>query len=179
MFKIKNQIGKIMRYRRRSIRLPGYDYSQPGLYFVTICTQNQKCLFGKIKNGIVHPNRYGEIIWEQWEWLEKQYPYIELDTWILMPNHLHGIIYIKHQNLRLDCRGGSRTAPTADGLKQKTLGRLIGAFKTVSTKRINHIRKSTGSKLWQRGYYEHIIRDEQEYYAIRKYILDNPIHWDK
>ena len=169
-----------MRHRRRSIRLPGYDYSQPGLYFVTICTQNKKCFFGKIENGIVHPNRYGKIILEQWEWLEKQYPYIKLDMWILMPDHLHAIIYIKHQNFTMDCcRGGSRTAPTSGGIKRKTLGRLIGAFKTISTKHINHLRNSTGSKLWQRGYYERIIRNEREYYAIRKYITDNPIYWDK
>jgi len=182
-----------MLYHRRSIRLPGYDYSQPGLYFVTLCANDRTNLFGIIKNGVVYPNKYGEIVQKYWMWLEKQYPYIELDTWILMPDHLHGIIYFKHPNKhRARCRSRSRTAPTTritlttsnentttNTLKRKPLGRLIGAFKTVSTKHINIIRKTPGIQMWQRNYYEHIVRDENEYYAIRRYIIKNPLNWNK
>ncbi len=169
-----------MPYGRRSIRLPGYDYSQSGLYFITICTINKICLFGNIVNGIVYPNKYGEIVKKCWIWLAIQYPYVNLDFWVLMPDHLHGIINIKHQHLSFDRRGGSRTAPTtSDIIKSKPLGRLIGAFKTVSTKKINQIRNTPGSKLWQRGYYERIIRDQNALRSIRRYIINNPLNWHK
>ena len=176
---MKHQLVKILQYRRKSIRLPGYDYTQTGYYFVTICVQGGDYLLCKIKNGIVYPNNYGEIVNDCWIWLTEHYPYINLDCWILMPNHLHGILHIKPHILPNDCRGGSRTAPTSGIIKIKTLGRLIGAFKTVSTKKINQIRNTPGSKIWQRGFYEHIIRNEREYYAFHQYIIDNPIRWNK
>ncbi len=118
-------------------------------------------------------NEFGEIVAESWQWLEWQYEHVEIDEWVVMPNHLHGIIVIT------DCRGGSRTAPTgSDQPKRKPLGRLIGAFKTVSTKRINEIYKTPGAKLWQRNYYEHIIRSEDEFNRIRAYIAQNPAKWE-
>ena len=92
-----------------------------------------------------------------------------------MPNHLHGIIIIKHE----ECRGGSRTAPTQNEVKPKPLGRFIGAFKTASTKHINQIRGTPGTQLWQRGFYDHIIRNEHELWAIRRYIKHNPKNWQK
>jgi putative transposase len=96
------------RHRRRSIRLEGYDYAQTGAYFVTICTQNRECLFGNIVDGEMRLNEYGRIAKESWEWLSRQYKYIDIDEWVVMPNHLHGILIVN-----ADCRGGSRTAPTA------------------------------------------------------------------
>ena len=101
-------------------------------------------------------------------WLGKRYDHVDLDAWVIMPNHLHGIIILH------DGRGGSRTAPTE---KRKPLGRLIGAFKTISTKRVNEIRKTPGMQLWQRNYYEHVIRGEQALAALRKYIVENPAKW--
>jgi REP element-mobilizing transposase RayT len=121
------------RHHRRSIRLKGYDYTQAGAYFVTIVTQDRACLFGEIVEGEVQLNPFGEIVAESWRWLAMQYDYVELDEWVIMPNHLHGIIVITDNG----SRGGSRTAPT---VKRKPIGRLIGAFKTVSTKRINEHR---------------------------------------
>ena len=94
-------------HHRRSIRLRGYDYSQPGSYYVTLCTQGKEHLFGQILEGEMHRNEWGDHVARCWEWLGRQYPYIDLDDWIVMPNHLHGIIVIA------DRRGGSRTAPTA------------------------------------------------------------------
>jgi len=173
---------------RRSIRLQDYDYSQPGSYFVTICTPDSECLFGDVRDGKMALNGLGEIVAESWQWVERQYEYVVLDEWVIMPNHLHGIIVItdcvdgsRGDDSRGDdlCRGGSRTAPTRLGKpKRKPLGRLIGAFKTVSTKRINEIHNTPGAKLWQRNYYEHIIRDENELNRIRIYIEQNPAKWE-
>jgi len=145
-------------HQRRSIRLKDYDYSQEGAYFVTICTQKHKLLLGEIRNAEMVLNEYGKIVAECWQWLSKQYRHVELDEWVLMPNHMHGIVIL--------CRGGSRTAPTEN---YKPLGRLIGAFKTTSTKRINVL---------QRNYYEHAIRNEGDLNEIRQYVLDNPVQWD-
>jgi putative transposase len=118
-------------------------------------------------------NDFGKIIINSWKWLGSQYPYIELDTFILMPNHLHGIIFINKEL----CRGDSRIAPTKSN-KPKTLGRIIGAFKTVSTKKINQFRNSPGQTIWQRNYYEHIIRNNRSLNRIRCYIINNPIKWE-
>jgi len=155
---------------RRSIRLKGYDYTQPGAYFVTICTQNRECLFGQITDGKMVLNNAGRMVADSWEWLAEQYDHVLLDEWVVMPNHLHGIIVITDGG-----RGGSRTAPT---VKRKPIGRLIGAFKTVSTKQINQMRETSGAKLWQRNYYEHIIRNENELNRIREYIHNNPLKWE-
>ena len=168
------------RKNRRSIRLRGYDYSKAGAYFVTICTQNRVCLFGDIVDGKMVLNEYGKIIADSWQWLATQYDHVELDEWVIMPNHMHGIIVIVDDRTGgtggtggSRCTGGSRTAPTL----RKPIGRLIGAFKTVSTKHINQIRNTPGTNLWQRNYYEHIVRNENELNRIRQYIIDNPVKW--
>ena len=158
-------------HHRRSIRLPWYDYSQDGWYYITLCALGKKCLFGRFTDGRILLYQYGRIVEDCWKWLAKQYAYVHLDEYVIMPNHLHGIIVIR--------RGGSRTAPTRNVPKLKPLSRLVGAFKTVSTKQINIIRNTPGRKLWQRNYYEHIIRNEEELYNIRQYITENPINWRK
>ena len=158
---------------RHSIRLSGYDYAQPGAYFITLCTYQRECLFGEITDGKMRLNKLGKVVMECWQWLSKQYPHLTMDEWVVMPNHLHGIIVI----VDAACRGGSRTAPT-NLARHKPLGRLIGAFKTVSTKRINAIRDTPNLPVWQRNYYEHIIRDDEELNRIRQYIADNPMQWE-
>ena len=195
------------KHHRRSIRLKGYDYTQAGVYFVTIVTQNRACLFGDIVAGEVRLNAFGQAVAETWQWLGTQYGYVELDEWVVMPNHLHGIIIITETDNGCPTDGGgvgggSRTAPTVIGatgggggvgggsrtaptviastapmVKRKPLGRLIGAFKTVSTKRINEYRGTPGVVVWQRNYYEHIIRDERSLNRIREYIAANPLRW--
>ncbi|WP_019504434.1 transposase [Pleurocapsa sp. PCC 7319] len=165
------------RHHRRSIRLKGYDYSQAGFYFVTICCYQRQCLFGDIVNGLMQLNQYGEIVAETYQSLSFRYSYINLDEWIIMPNHFHGIIVLTDK----PCRGVSRNAPTPpinSKPKRKPLGRLIGAFKTVSTKKINLIRNAPGSSVWQRNYYEHIIRNQKSLNNIRQYIINNPISWN-
>ena len=156
---------------RRSLRLSGYDYSLAGAYFITICVKKRQSLLGKIVSNQMQLNHYGKIIENSWEWLSYAYDYIELDEWIIMPNHLHGIIIIS-----ANCRGGSRTAPTAES-KIKPLGRLIGAFKTTSTKQIIFIRKTAGIPFWQRNFYEHVIRDDDSLNRIREYKVTNPSRW--
>ena len=137
---------------------------------MTICTRNRESLLGEIVEGEMILNEYGRVVAGCWVWLAKQYPYVELDEWVMMPNHAHGIVILSE--MAGSRRGGSRTAPT------KSLGRLVGAFKTVSTKRINQMRHTPGAPVWQRNYYEHIIRDEDELNRLRQYILDNPVQWE-
>jgi len=139
-------------HHRRSIRLPWYDYSQDGWYFVTMCALGHKCLFGKFENGNIELYRFGRIVNRCWKWLAEQYDYVNLDEYVV-------------------------TAPTEDTRKCKPLSRLVGAFKTVSTKQINIIRNTAGGRLWQRNYYEHIIRNEEELNHARQYIAENPVNW--
>jgi len=158
------------KHHRRSIRLKGYDYSLAGAYFVTIVAWRREMLFGDVVDGKMILNDFGKIVSEKWKWLEMQYEYVELGEWVVMPNHFHGILVI-----HADGRGGSRSAPTPT--KRKPLGGLIGAFKTVSTKQINLLRDTEGQVVWQRNYYEHIIRDEREWENIHRYIESNPSMW--
>jgi len=162
-------------HHRRSTRLKGYDYLQTGAYFVTVCSHNRECLFGDIVDGEMVLNEYGQIVSESWKWLGVQYDHVELDAWMVMPNHMHGIIVINHDRRGSSCRGGSRTAPTnVSVVKPKPVGRLIRAFKAVSPKQINRVRNTPGIPVWQRNYYDHIIRDERSLEAIRDYIINNP-----
>ena len=161
------------KHHRRSIRLPGYDYSQSGAYYVTIVAWHREFLFGEVVNGEMRLNQYGEIAADTLQWLERQYPYVELGAWVVMPNHAHVILIIHDE----DRRGGSRTAPTP--IKRKPLGRLIGVFKTVSTKHINLLRDTEGLIVWQRDFYEHIIRNERELQNKTDYIESNPMMWDE
>jgi REP element-mobilizing transposase RayT len=171
------------KHHRRSIRLPDYDYTSPGTYFVTICVQGGECLLGQIVDGEMQLNERGQIAAASWEWLGAQYPYVSLDAWVIMPNHMHGIIVVQDDDAPTTCRGGSRTAPTrtapadATPTERKPLGRLVGAFKTVSTKRINQLRDTPGVPFWQRNYWEHISRNGQSLNRIREYIDNNPARW--
>ena len=151
---------------RRSIRVQGYDYSQAGMYFVTLCTRNRECLFGEIVDETMRLNPVGQIVTDSWTWLAQRYEHVELDEWVVMPNHLHGIVVINDH-----CKGGSRTAPT------KPIGRLIGAYKTVSTRQANTFWQTPGMLLWQRNYWERIVRDAAELLCIQEYICNNPAQW--
>ena len=141
--------------------------------------RDRSCLFGEVANGEVQLNETGMLVADTWEWLATQYAYVTLDEYVVMPNHLHGIIAIDNR------RGGSRTAPTSGTetttttmpSNRKSLGRLVGVFKTVMTKQFNLAHGTKGRPIWQRNYYERIIRDENELARIRKYILDNPAQW--
>jgi len=165
-------------HHRRSVRLKNYDYSQPGAYFITVTTYQRALLFGEIIDGKMSLNQCGEIVQSCWERIPCHYPDAVLDSFVIMPNHVHGIIVIADERaevgLKLDCVGaGLKPAPT----KRHPLSEIIRAFKTFSSRRINKIRATYGVPVWQRNYYEHIIRDERELTHIREYISTNYLKW--
>jgi len=170
------------KHHRRSIRLKGYDYSQAGAYFVTICEANRECIFGEIVDGEVHPNQFGEIVLKWWNELPTYYAPVDLDEFVVMPNHVHGIIVImddvtgEPRPNNSDDVGAGLSRPSAPPEK-RTLGQLVGYFKFQITTEINQIRDTGNVKVLQRDYYEHIIRNEREWNAIAKYIRDNPANW--
>jgi putative transposase len=152
--------------KRKPTRLKEYDYSTPAYYFVTICTNNKIELFCDVINDKIKLNNLGIIIDDKWKQIPVHYPHVELDSYCIMPHHLHGIIILNHV-------GESSPLPYTP-----TLGQIIGYFKYQSTKDINNLTKSPGKKIWQRSFYDRIIRDEKELYRIRKYIEQNPIKWE-
>ncbi len=156
--------------------MPGYDYTQPGVYFVTICTHQRECLLGDIVDGLMHVNCWGEIVQEEWLRTAILRPAVALDVFVVMPNHFHGIISIAS-----DCRGTARRAPTGEQFGRPISGSvptLIRAFKSATTKRINEKRGTPGTPVWQRNYYEHIIKNEEALNRTRAYIALNPLRWD-
>ena len=167
-------------HHRHSTRLKGYDYSREGLYFITVCIQNRECLLGEISNGEMILNEYGETVQKVWNELPRHYMNIQLGEFIVMPNHIHGIIIINNDDNN-DGGGnvgaGFKLAPTATATKKHGLPEIVRALKTFSAKQINKIRNTAGEKVWQRNYYEHIIRNANAHHKIAAYILDNPAKW--
>jgi REP element-mobilizing transposase RayT len=150
-------------HHRRSIRLPSYDYSQPGAYFITICTHDREL---SLENEQVM-----EIVRSAWDALPARFARVTLDEFVIMPNHIHGIIALTLQPDAPLERGAASGAPT--------LGRVVRAFKSVSAIEANRSLNRSQTPFWQRNYYEHIIRDEDELHTIRQYIRDNPMKWDQ
>ena len=202
---------------RKTIRLKGYDYSSDNLYFVTSCVHNRICCFGEIvgtgRDPSLHHgeyvsigtgrdlslqssilrmvlNDYGKIAEQQWHWLGEQYPYIVLHEFVVMPNHIHGIIEINRTNsvgtgrdpsLQNDddvsVRTGRDLSLQSSIIKIKPLSELMGAYKTTVSKHI-HLSGFIEFK-WQRSFYEHIIHDEKSFETISDYILNNPVNWEQ
>lgn len=165
-------------HHRRSIRLRDYDYTQTGAYFITVCTQTRQCLFGHIINGIIELNDAGKIVADEWIKTAELRHEIELDAWVVMPDHFHGILIINRgQSNR---RGTALRAPTGERFGKPISGSIptiVRSFKSAVTKRINALQNTPGTILWQRGYWERVIRDEFEMDRIREYIRDNPLKW--
>lgn len=160
---------------RRSIRLKGFDYSRLGAYFVTICTDNGECLFGDIVDGKMHLNEAGVAIQDIWLESAGAYEEIGLDYYVIMPNHFHGIILFTKQ------LGSIQNTPLHMSRNQRRnmgLSKYIGRFKMLSAKQINIIRQTPGVTVWQRNYYEHIIRNDDDLSRIREYIENNPLKWE-
>jgi len=156
--------------KRKLNRLKEYDYSQDGCYFATICVRDKKEWFGKIETGRMVLNEYGEIIEQRWLWLRRQYPYVKLDEFVVMPNHFHGILVIDSNHIIIG-NGRDRSLQ-----KIKPLSELIGAFKTTSSKLIH--QSGLNVFRWQKSFYDHIIRNEKTLQKIREYIQNNPLKWD-
>lgn len=173
-------------HHRRSIRLKGYDYSQSGLYFITICIQNRECLLGKIEQGLINLNQAGQMVQQMWQQLPQRFSSIQIDEFVVMPNHLHGIIAISMVNMVSNNQSQAQDLKQIQPLqtsKSVKLGDIIGAFKSITTHQYiqgvkqYHWQGFTG-KLWQRNYYEHIIRDQASLNNIREYIINNPLKWE-
>ena len=175
--------------KRRSIRIEGYDYAGAGSYFVTICTRKQSFLFGEVVSGKMITNEIGDIVEEEWIRTLTIRRNVKLDVHIVMPNHIHGIITIVSNERRGVLHTPSALsapselhAPNASLHRPPgSLGAIISGFKAASTRSINEIGRIRGSSkgvsIWQRNYYEHVIRDERELDIIREYIVNNPAKW--
>ena len=148
--------------RRRSIRLRDYDYAQAGAYFVTICTHERRSLFGRIVDAQMQVDSIGEIIAQEWVKSAEMRPDVELDAFVIMPNHLHGIVLL---------------GQSGAGAAARPLGAVIRGFKAAATGALAAAGHGLNHPLWQRNYYEHIIRSEESLEAIRAYIADNPARW--
>jgi REP element-mobilizing transposase RayT len=196
-----------LKHRRSSIRLKGFDYSRTGMYFVTICIEGRECLLGEIHNDRLVLKEAGLVMSWEWASLADRFHYVELDEFVIMPNHVHGIMAIvgdEHHRNKGDhkdrpysikenvgctitnesnvpnCRGESRIRPC--GTSENSLGRIIQAFKSLTTRHYargvrNYGWQSFEVRLWQRNYHEHIVRNEQELENIRHYVVNNPLQW--
>ncbi len=169
---------------RNNIRLKNYDYSQNGYYFITICTHNRENLFGKIINGKMVLNEYGNIVNKEWLVSAKIRKEIKIDKFVVMPNHFHAIVIIQNVGMY-----GNTSANTDENQKRMyihtslqspshTLGAMIRGFKSSGTAKINTIRNTEQNPVWQKSYYDHIIRNEQDYKEIYEYIENNPQKWE-
>ena len=164
------------RPNRRSIRLPGYDYTSPGYYFVTLCTSGRFCMFGDVVDDVVVLNDLGRIAEEEWQASTGLRKEIELDRYVVMPNHLHGLVFFRSQN-PLPEEGADPAAQPCQRRPRRSLGSFIAGFKSAVTRRINRRRSSAGGRVWQRNYWEHVVRSERALDAIRRYIDNNPARW--
>jgi len=168
------------KYRVPSTRLEGWDYSENGYYFVTICTKDKKHYFGKIENEEMKLSEIGKIVAEEWQKTENIRKNIELDKWVVMPNHFHAIVVINNENTPVETprRGVStkRHKNHKPEWKPNSLGSIINQFKSICTKRIREINPDFS---WQPRYYDHIIFTDREYNEIQDYILNNVANWEK
>lgn len=192
-------------HHRRSIRLKNFDYSQVGMYFLTICTQNSDCFFGNIVSREMRLNDAGMMVQSIWDELPSRFANLELDAFVVMPNHIHGIFAlghaIGHPGDRMDhsaghCTGESCIRPYNNsggsggsgsnrnsGTLAGTVGRMVQAFKSITTHQYIYGVRQSGwapfpGKLWQRNYWEHVIRNDSELNRIREYIQNNPAQWE-
>jgi putative transposase len=169
------------RLDRKQNRLNSYDYSRDALYFVTSCVKDKICCFGTVNNGEMQLNEYGRIAEQQWHWLQEQYPYVILHAFVVMPNHVHGILEIDSsfvgtgRDLSTLERSNETNALSMSAQKIKSLPELMGAYKTTSSKLIRSAGL-TGFE-WQRSFHDHIIRSDEAYGKIKDYILGNPERW--
>lgn len=178
------------KHHRRSTRLRNYDYATPGAYFITICTHKRECLFGEIVDGLMHLNPIGSSIHTCWLALPCYFQQLTLDNFVIMPNHLHGILWLGSDTGRGEAFGhnisdnSSNLSPNASplqpcGTQSGSIGAMIQTFKSISTRRLNQLRGTTGKTVWQRNYYDRIIRDETSLQQIRQYIDNNPLSWQQ
>lgn len=182
-------------HHRRSIRLREYDYTQAGAYFVTICVYNRESLLGEIADGVMKLSAIGEIVAACWNAIPEHFRHVELDEMMVMPNHVHGILVFAYDayvegvdrgeafaetSAKRGAAANANASPLLEmprGTRPRSLNSVIQNFKSVSTRKVNKSLFNPGSHLWQRDYYEHVIRNEHELERIREYIFNNPYKW--
>jgi REP element-mobilizing transposase RayT len=169
---------------RRSIRLRGHDYTQPGAYYVTLPTQAHACIFGRVVDDEMQLNALREIARDCWLEIPDHVPGVRLDAWIVMPNHLHGILWldeIASPSLPARASHGSplRRAGRPCGAPARSLGAIIALYKGASGRRINKLLGQPGARVWHRDYHDHVICHEAALIRIRRYIELNPSRWDR
>jgi putative transposase len=173
-------------HHRSSARLKTFDYTSNAAYFITVCANVRANIFGEIVDGEMQLNDSGRIVWECWNAISEHFPHVELDAFIAMPDHVHGIVLISQPSDKNErgtvVVGATHASPlrpdTAlerpNGPKKRSLGSIIGSFKSAASKRINESRGLPGTPIWQRNYWDRVIRDDRELEETRKYILENP-----
>jgi putative transposase len=184
--------GEILSGHRRSVRLKDYDYASEGMYWVTLCIQGRRTILGSVDDEAMHLSDLGQIVEAEWKRIPLAFPHAELDEFQVMPNHLHGIIMFDRRpelvganNPRHDVASEGQThiagySPSSvqpTGTVSGSLAAVIQNFKKNTGRVINRIQRSPGKPVWQRNYYEHIIRSEEELERLREYIVLNPSRW--
>ncbi len=166
-------------YRRKnSLRKPGYDYASDGAYFVTICTHQRLHFFGEIENGEMRLSKLGEIVADCWLQIPSHHSMVDLDVYVVMPNHIHGIVIINHD----DRRGMIYHAPTTREFSKpvaKSISSIIGTFKAAVTRSVNLLPNAPETPIWQRNFHDRIIRNQREYEIIATYVENNPTLWEQ
>jgi REP element-mobilizing transposase RayT len=165
---------------RRSIRLLGYDYRWPGSYFVTICSDWRRCVFGEIRDDQMLLNQEGQIVRDGWAAIPNRFPDASVDASTVMPNHTHAIITISSQAVGAGSPRPIESLPatTTEGEPERpSLGKIVAFYKWTTTKQINQVRGTPGQRVWQRNYFEYVIRNEKAYETIGEYIHQNPAKW--
>ena len=173
------------KHHRRSIRLKGYDYAQPGAYFITIVTFQRECLLGEVVNGEMALSKHGLVAKQQWDKLPKRFPNVELGAFVVMPNHVHGIIVIADGRGTAEGATGHdeqlpRRALTQEQFQKLVKGSIptiVRSYKSAVAYRINLMRGTDGIPVWQRNYFEHIVRNAEDWDRIHRYIEANPSQW--
>jgi REP element-mobilizing transposase RayT len=160
---------------RRSVRLRGYDYSQPGAYFVTVNVQGGHCVLGKVVDAQMWLSDLGQIAETFWAQVPERFPHVSIDQRIVMPNHVHAIILIHDPSVD---RRGAVIAPGRDKDARPTLGQIVAYYKYETTVLINARRGYDPAPFWQRSFYDRILRNPRALDAIRQYIVDNPPNWE-
>jgi putative transposase len=166
------------RHHRRSIRLDGYDYRRPGAYFTTICTHEREPVLAEIHSGTIRLSKTGQVVVCCWLALPRFFPNVELDSWVLMPDHIHGVILLFNGS---NASGADHVianpSPRPNGTAPSSVPAIIQNFKSVSTRKTNQLLSTSGARLWQRNYFERIIRTDRELDSIRRYIDENSARW--
>ena len=161
-------------FRHKSIRIQGYDYSQPGTYFITICTSQKKMLFGEVTHGIIHLSKLGEIARQELEQISLKFSKIHLDVFVVMPNHIHILITISANGTSIQTTNSEAFRHPVPG----SIPTIVRAYKAAVTRQAAMRRDIYISEVWQRNYYEHVVRTEREKEQIYAYIVSNPDQWD-